>query len=369
MIFDRTVHEAFLKAFPQKVGTMLDTLKGHIDKGRDSLEEDTVHDTRVWSRRLSEALSIGAILIDRKPSRSLKMLSALRTSLGRLRDNHVQRSLAIEYGIEGLPEHLEARGERLAAQASRSLVEFDMERLERDFLHFHRELIVVCDDGNLLERNTERISGRIEKRYSSVGKSFAGSDPADFATLHNSRISIKKLRYTLETLDGYTGLDGDTLALLKKIQDRLGKVQDLTVLLKTIGKLVTKRRLSVPGEIVQRISIDRHMLVSEFLDGWRDELAAIRRFIEEPSLNQCEREDIDRINPRSGAAEKFSDGTIEKILSLAGEMGLSYRGVVAYLKENPAICDRLGIEGLPSYQTLARRAGRLGKRKKPGGRS
>ena len=367
MIFDWTVQESFLKAFPQKVGTMLDTLKGHIDKGRDSLEEDTVHDTRVWSRRLSEALSIGAILTDRKPSRSLKMLSALRTSLGRLRDNHVQRSLAIEYGIEGLPEQLEAKDERLAAQASRSLVEFDMERLERDFLHFHRELIVVCDDSNLLERNTERISTRIKKRYSSVGKSFARSDPADFTTLHNSRISIKKLRYTLETLDGYIGLDGGTLALLKKIQDRLGKVQDLTVLLKTIGKLVNKGRLSVPVETFQRISIDRHMLVSEFLEGWRDELAVIGRFIEEPATNQYERKDKDRGNFRSGVTEKFSDGTIEKILFLASEKGLSYRGVVAYLKENPAICDRLGIEGLPSYQTLARRAGRLGKRKKTGG--
>ncbi|MDD4479404.1 MAG: CHAD domain-containing protein, partial [Mesotoga sp.] len=105
MIFDWTVQESFLKAFPQKVGTMLDTLKGHIDKGRDSLDEDAVHDTRVWSRRLSGALSIGAILIDRKPSRSLEMLSALRTSLGSLRDNHVQRSLAMEYDIEGLPEY------------------------------------------------------------------------------------------------------------------------------------------------------------------------------------------------------------------------------------------------------------------------
>lgn len=367
MIFDWTVQESFLKAFPQKVGTMLDTLKGHIDKGRDSLDEDAVHDTRVWSRRLSGALSIGAILIDRKPSRSLEMLSALRTSLGRLRDNHVQRSLAIEYGIEGLPEYLEAKGERLAAQASKSLADFDMERLERDFLHFHRELIVVCNDGNLLKQNTERISNRIEKRYSSVGKSFTGSDPADFATLHSSRIAIKKLRYTLETLDGYIGLDGGTLALLKKIQDRLGKVQDLTVLLKTIGKLVNKRRLSVPGETVQRISIDRHMLVSEFLDGWRDELAAIGRFIEEPATKQCEREDKDRRNLRSGAVEKFSDGIIEKILSLADEKRLSYRGVVAYLRENPAMLDKLDIESLPSYQTLARRAGKLGKRKKPGG--
>ena len=57
------------------------------------------------------------------------------------------------------------------------------------------------------------------------------------------------------------------------------------------------------------------MLVSEFLDGWRDELAAIGRFIEEPATKQCEREDKDRRNLRSGAVEKFSDGIIEKILS------------------------------------------------------
>ena len=52
---------------------------------------------------------------------------------------------------------------------------------------------------------------------------------------------------------------------------------------------------------------------------------------------QYERKDKDRGNFRSGVTEKFRDGTIEKILFLASEKVLSYRGVVDYPKENPAI--------------------------------
>lgn len=60
---------------------------------------------------------------------------------------------------------------------------------------------------------------------------------------------------------------------------------------------------------------------------------------------------------------EFLDGWRD---ALAGEKALRHRDVVAYLGENPAICDKLGIESLPSYQTLPGGPASWGKERKRG---
>lgn len=356
MILDRSVRFRYLENFPKITRGILETFKSHIENGIINLDEKAVHDIRVWSRRLTEVLSIGGTLIDRRAKQSIKALSRLRGCLGSLRDNHVQRSLAEEYGIEDLSALLESREKKHVLVASNCVSSFSTERLDGDFLHFERELIVVCKDFALLDQNICRLSSRIDTRFKAVQDAFQDSRPEDFDTLHTARITFKKLRYTLEALEEYTGLDKTVKGLLKKVQDRLGAIQDLTVLLQTVEKQISKGRVSPVPDITQRISVDRHMHVASFFSEFETELATIYHFIEQPS-GPKKKEKEKSSNSKTGVREKYSDDTIEKIMLLAKEKGLSYRKVIDHIRENSELMKELSIESLPSYQTLARRAG------------
>lgn len=216
-----------------------------LEKG----DADAIHDMRVATRRIRTTLQAfeGAEVFDDKPLRSLrKRLGAVADLLGETRDldiflkrvrEWVGSDLERERDLEPLRDSLAARRltdyerltQRLNTRKHARLVA-DLERFTCAPAHPPQGLACPLTRdyiGSVLWPRYERVL-----RYETV---IADARPP---TLHQLRITCKRLRYALEI---FAAPLGDSVAPVRKAlvaaQSHLGDVQDLTVALKRVARL------------------------------------------------------------------------------------------------------------------------------------
>ena len=198
-------------------------------------EEEPIHQMRVAARRLRVALPV----LSRKPRgrRVRKALSILRDVTragGGSRDLDVGLALLEERvkGAESIEPELAALLRRLRGARRRSRGRMAEDLMDLPISRLRRRLAVVVgrqgeDLFTVLGRlRHEAEAGRtdLEARLEALGERY---EPAD---LHKLRIRARRLRYTAEILDVLKGQDSGAPALFKRVQERLGKIHDASVL-------------------------------------------------------------------------------------------------------------------------------------------
>lgn len=97
-------------------------------------------------------------------------------------------------------------------------------------------------------------------------------DPARREELHNMRISIKRLRYTMEFFTiNYDNKFNDYLETIIDLQDILGDIHDSDVVLETLKNYKENHRLStLPGvnTLITRTRKSRNANYETFLKKW-----------------------------------------------------------------------------------------------------
>ena len=117
-----------------------------------------------------------------------------------------------------------------------------------------------------------RLAGaRVAKRCRAVleqGHGLRGR--ADAADLHSLRIECKKLRYILETLADRMPEAGEVVHCLKKLQDALGRIQDLTVhesrsrdFARAVSSAGVRGVLPAVEVLVSRMRVERELACGE----------------------------------------------------------------------------------------------------------
>jgi len=200
----------------------------------------SVHQARVATRRLREALPlIAAGKAGRRLERAARSLTGV---LGPVREldvallmlEELARSNAVSASaIATLRTAVTDERHILQREAAKQIDDIDMERLQRKALQVLERKIGQSEDPIdrqarvvAARRRAARRAQRVEAAVDAAGAIYLPD------RLHQVRIAVKKLRYALEIVRDLTRSRAEArIRALKRMQDLLGRMHDLEVLI------------------------------------------------------------------------------------------------------------------------------------------
>jgi CHAD domain-containing protein len=225
-------------------------------------DADAIHDLRVWSRRLQQALRV--VAPTRRGKAIKKILAELRhvrQILGPCRDLDVNIALikakrdhcgnpSVEKAWASIKSELESQRQPLIERARRDIA-------RKELFKFVLRVQSLIDAAERDFDPLEQAMGAMAKSMDSWEESFAATrEQPDAAGLHRLRIAGKKLRYRAELLlDLGQAKVKPLVASLKEIQTSLGDWHDRSVLLRHIAEFIGR-----PGFLADHPDIGRILL-------------------------------------------------------------------------------------------------------------
>lgn len=220
----------------------------------------SVHQARVATRRLRAALPL--VASGPKAQKVTKSVRRLTRTLGPVRELDVallildeleQSSDVPKAAIDRVRLSVIGERQQLHAAVRDEIQHFDVDKLRKRALAAARKHDSTrnAKDQRSLRQARERTTRRARQVTVAI-ESAAGLYLPD--RLHEVRIAVKKLRYTLELEGG--GRHASRLRTLKSAQDLLGRMHDLEVLIAR-----TRGIQSSPGASTLKVSADLDRLV------------------------------------------------------------------------------------------------------------
>ncbi|MGZ4957706.1 MAG: CHAD domain-containing protein [Methylomonas sp.] len=221
-----------------------DALASHWQKYRKRLKtcrkdvsEDNVHELRISTRRLLALVELIRTLL---PHASLKgtrkILKHLLDSFDELRDTQVML-LEIAGSLPNLPElspfmgYLQEREQQLLQQTGPHIAGLEQGKLRRKIQKAGRRFKSRTAKTDL----HASVLGAIDGVYALTLERYRAVDAADLTSIHHLRISLKKLRYMLISVQSLIpGLPDSHLKRLQNYLTRMGDIQNSSVLLRTL---------------------------------------------------------------------------------------------------------------------------------------
>lgn len=260
----------FYQAARPVMMTKLDDLFKHESGTRAGEDIEALHDMRVASRRLREAMNIFSICFPRRDYKPLRAIAATVTrALGEVRDRDVLLEALERYRAEAPEQERPGVSDLIAVvrderTAHRVTMLAALDELDRSGFRRNLEALLLADhpphrkhglrsDGTLRE-NAQRISVvRVADFY---GLAPAVHDPDKADDLHELRIAAKHLRYALEIFQVCFGDDvEERIDEIKSVQEQIGRIHDCDVQIDLL-----RRHLSV---VAQRGHEDLLALIGE----------------------------------------------------------------------------------------------------------
>lgn len=217
-------------------------------------DEQAVHDLRVATRRLEEALEFFAPVLPSGPRKRLgRRARRIRRSLAQVRNVDVLLTLTREAGRRLTAD--ERRGlaplaRRLAVEA-RTLRSAGQGRAGLGVAGIRRRVLVLQQrlhpsPGFTLRQRSRQI---LEERIRDVGEAVPAARTGRAAAMHSLRIAIKRYRYALEIIE-QSGVRKARRAIeaARVLQTVLGELHDLDVLIDLVrrAKPPLTRSLAAP---------------------------------------------------------------------------------------------------------------------------
>jgi CHAD domain-containing protein len=218
-------------------------LKRHLP-GAIKGDDRAVHQARVASRRLRESVPVlSAGLKGSKANKARRKIRRLTGALGMVRELDVTLTVMDELAasgevpraaIDALRAHVLTERQQRRDVMLEKLDGVDAEKLDR-------RLASVCEAlgqaeteqwRQVLGKRLLKRSKRLAKAVDQAGQLYAPE------RLHDVRIAVKKLRYGLElAAGGGIKAAAPLVRTLKRVQEMLGRLQDLQVLLEHVAMI------------------------------------------------------------------------------------------------------------------------------------
>ena len=256
-----------LEAFDRRQRTLVTRLR----KARKKPSEKAIHDLRVAVRRM---LSMLALLKTALPAgatrKTRKQLGKQLSRLGLLRDLQTQIVLSDEFladfpQLTAFQTFLMNQERRQVRRFRRDLKRFRPRALRKTTDSLLSHLITILDPGadHVLGG---RIVASVEDAYQRVLSLRSGVDPKDTASIHKMRIGFKRFRYMAEiAAPCFPRLSSERLSAMHDYQDRMGAIQDLETLLRTMMAFRRKSGLTSILVVENEIRRRRQQLIDEFM--------------------------------------------------------------------------------------------------------
>lgn len=258
----------------QRVGGLRRTLRG-VRAG----DVRSVHQARVATRRLRAALPL--VEAGKAGRRLERMARELTRMLGPVRELDVARLMLDEFdraadvpatAVDCLRRVIEHERWTLHRDAARWIDEVDIDRLQRKALRALERKPRVAKgppDRQLQVAAARRRAARRAERLQGVVDAAGTMYLPD--RLHQVRIAVKKLRYALEVVRDLSGSRAEArIRALKRLQDLLGRMHDLEVL---IARTRALQSASVPDlqlsadldQLVRRLETEARQLHAHYI--------------------------------------------------------------------------------------------------------
>jgi CHAD domain-containing protein len=249
-LFDSTHASLLLEAFETRRVVLADRLR----EARRKPSEKKIHNLRLAGRRTLATLELLETALPRSSTRSLRdTIRRQLRRLGRVRDVQVQLGYCDQLlgefpQLTGFRRDLKRKernlrrqaGERLRSparrQAGERLRSLAPRKIDRKARRVLDELISTLrpDTDRVLGA---RIDGSIENAYRRVLVLRARVDPRKARSIHKMRVAFKKFRYMAEiAAPCFPKLSPERLEAMHAYQDRMGTIQDLDTLLRTMAE-------------------------------------------------------------------------------------------------------------------------------------
>jgi len=251
-----------------------------------------LHDLRVAIRRIRTLLNTIGFYLNLKAAGKLeKQFRQLQKKLGPARDTDVLLRI-IQEEITLNTEHSKAEQKKVLAhllklrerhrkEIKKILTGNAYKKLKSDTLKFIKKDLQETERDNdpslknIAEKSIHQALRRMKKR-----SHLTPDCPAK--KVHRLRITTRKARYLAEFFSPVLGTDMDTLALhLRKIQDILGDIHDLDVLIAGIQKEYT----SSPKALLKDLKSQRTAQTKVFFDIFTPKLRYSLQLIANPGTN------------------------------------------------------------------------------------
>jgi CHAD domain-containing protein len=237
-------------------------------------DPDSVHDARVATRRLQEALDLFAPLLpERERGRLRRRVRRLRRHLAPLRDADVIANLATslpEGGALAPDLALAPLTLRFQARSSHGGVRVPGIRRRADALLAASRSIGAEAQPGLAAQVVDGAGQGMRRRSASVAAALRGLRVGRAADVHRLRLAVKKYRYLLELLaQAGIATPGPALEEARRVQEALGRLHDLDVLLSLLRRRRTGRRLVSPLARARRARAEEARPILSSFRPWR----------------------------------------------------------------------------------------------------
>jgi len=238
---------------------------------RHDASEESVHKLRTSTRRLLSSIELLQALVPLRELRKLrKALKAELDSLDDLRDTQVML-LEVSAKAETLPQltpflhHLQSNEQRLMAQTPAIIEAIESKNLQIFIKKAHHHLLNELDKAHLKPQILEIV----DNTYQTAIERYRHIDIGQPATIHRTRIGVKKFRYMLESGQQLLPpLPNNHLKQLHAYLTSMGEIQDSSVLILNLKNFFVDE---VPSPI-QSYYQHRHSVILSAYMSRRDEI-------------------------------------------------------------------------------------------------
>ena len=238
-------------------------LAAELERNRRRCTEPGIHDLRVATRRLLAVLDLAdAVLPGEVSPRSRRMLRRYLKSFSPLRDCHVRiltlRGLTRRFTVaRPLLREAQLLEKELLRNAARAIVRFDSAAFERDVSSIALALASQEDTPARTSAAAIVLVGVAAKKYLRVAARGRKLAAGDARTIHRLRVAFKEYRYVTEALlPVFPGVGKAHLKTMNAFQDMMGEIQDIEVLIGTVGKFAVTRGAAFPASV---LNLQRHL--------------------------------------------------------------------------------------------------------------
>ncbi len=204
-------------------------------------DPEALHDFRVNIRHLRSFLKSYQDFMGKGNKKAQDQLAQLMKSTNLGRDNEVHTTWLNQQRKQSSPEL--GLGIDIVLQNFESHPPFEAKKLQKQFGKISHKLEASFNKLHF-EEGFNPVTATILTHYSRTLKTELSQLSKDETLLHQTRITGKRLRYTLELLD--TKESTKLVAELKTLQDILGEINDLHLLLQKVERLLVARAIQWP---------------------------------------------------------------------------------------------------------------------------
>lgn len=245
---------------------------------RESVAEEAVHELRISCRRVLALLDLLEPIVGGKRRRAVrKPLRALMKATGRPRDHQVQ--LGYLSGIDrlaALVPRMRKAADKETARLGKYLRKFDMAAVGDDLRKAEKAIPRRVAAGSSAIQSGRYVFDVLRETFFVARERAAEALQGQPDALHELRLAMKRLRYKAEAL-GILHDVGPTLAnQVRRIQDELGEIQDLTVLEAHLMALPEDVQDEAFEEGLHSIRLRRDARSAEFVQRLRGRMARLR---------------------------------------------------------------------------------------------